>query len=497
MAFIGETFKNFGETTSIGVCQDRKYNRHYAFVAYNTEEDAKSAYDQMNNEQVPGSEEKLYVNFAKSKRQFKEEQLQKFVQQPTNLYIKWLREEVSEEEIRIAFEQFGQTTSICVRGRDNDKTDTNLSNGMLKFAFVNFMHSEDAKQALTNGKNNELIKGLLHDEWYKNKQEFLYYAQNKSNRTSYLKAKRKKKNALQSFQHMTALIREQIKHNPQIQKQLQKFLQQQQIGQGAMGGMGAFPGMGNMQDMVAQMGGMPGMSTMAGMGGMPNSSRGSGDFNKRGSFGSMSGSGNNFGGRGGRDNMQRGGRGGSGSGRRMDNNNGFNPMAMPSLLNPALMSGMNRGQMPMGMMGMGNPSALTGMNPGMHGMGGMPNMTPMPGQGGRMGGMGANQQQGNAGPRLHKTPSTDGQNYGSDRTRFMGGNNPNSMVVRDYNWVKNNEEEFDRLSAQEKKYILGNTLYPKIEELVQDENLVPKVTGMLVDLEILPVIFFCEIKIGF
>jgi len=32
---------------------------------------------------------------------------------------------------------------------------------------------------------------------------------------------------------------------------------------------------------------------------------------------------------------------------------------------------------------------------------------------------------------------------------------------------------------------LGNTLYPKIKQLIQDESVVPKVTGMLVDLECL------------
>ena len=64
---------------------------------------------------------------------------------------------------------------------------------------------------------------------------------------------------------------------------------------------------------------------------------------------------------------------------------------------------------------------------------------------------------------------------------------PMQTVVRDYNWVKANEEEFDRLTPQEKKYILGNTLYPKIKDIVQDDALVPKVTGMLIDLEILQV----------
>ena len=87
--FLSEQFTVHGKTTSIAVCREKAHQRFYAFVAYEKEEDAQKAYNENNNETLPGSENKLYVNFAKSKRQFKLEQMQKFVQQPTNLYIKW------------------------------------------------------------------------------------------------------------------------------------------------------------------------------------------------------------------------------------------------------------------------------------------------------------------------------------------------------------------------------------------------------------------------
>jgi len=56
---------------------------------------------------------------------------------------------------------------------------------------------------------------------------------------------------------------------------------------------------------------------------------------------------------------------------------------------------------------------------------------------------------------------------------------------RDYEWLRANEEEFERLPQNDQKIILGNTLYPKIKQIVGDDNVVPKVTGMLVDLECL------------
>ncbi len=73
----------------------------------------------------------------------------------------------------------------------------------------------------------------------------------------------------------------------------------------------------------------------------------------------------------------------------------------------------------------------------------------------------------------------------------MGGMYPGqqgSPAVRDYEWLKNNEEEFMSLSPSDQKTILGNTLYPKISQLLNnDESMVPKVTGMLVDMDTLSV----------
>jgi len=251
-SFLNENFKTFGETISVGICKDRTHNKHYAFVAYNSEDDARNAHDQMNNEEIPGHDERLYVNFAKSKRQFKMEQMQKFIQQPTNLYIKWLRADITEEEIKQAFESYGLVTSVCLReniikaipqtpttpGQQNTMMPANNLNLDLGFAFVNFASSADASNALTHGKNNEMIKSLLDCEWEKNpKQDFLFYAQNKINRLSYLKAKRKKKNTMISMSNMSMLFKT-LKSNPQMQKQISKILQQQ--------GMSGFvPGAGN------------------------------------------------------------------------------------------------------------------------------------------------------------------------------------------------------------------------------------------------------------
>lgn len=58
--------------------------------------------------------------------------------------------------------------------------------------------------------------------------------------------------------------------------------------------------------------------------------------------------------------------------------------------------------------------------------------------------------------------------------------------VKDLNWLRNNRRKFEELTGDEKRKILGNLMYYRIEELgtVQKE-LVPKITGMLIDLEVL------------
>jgi len=86
------------------------------------------------------------------------EQAQKFIQEPTNIYIKWLRSNVTEQEIQQAFAMFGNITSVCLTQnpvgalQSAPQTPTlpgqpQQQNVQLNFAFVNFLSAEEAKQA--------------------------------------------------------------------------------------------------------------------------------------------------------------------------------------------------------------------------------------------------------------------------------------------------------------------------------------------------------------
>jgi len=84
------------------------------------------------------------------------EQAQKFIQEPTNIYIKWLRSNVTELEIQQAFAMFGNITSVCLTQnpvqQSAPQTPT-LPNApqqqsvQLNFAFVNFLSADEAKAA--------------------------------------------------------------------------------------------------------------------------------------------------------------------------------------------------------------------------------------------------------------------------------------------------------------------------------------------------------------
>jgi len=62
---------------------------------------------------------------------------------------------------------------------------------------------------------------------------------------------------------------------------------------------------------------------------------------------------------------------------------------------------------------------------------------------------------------------------------------PMAAPVKDLDWLKNNLGIFEKLDQHEKKNILGNLMYPLVESNVTNPEHVPKITGMLIDLEVL------------
>lgn len=201
--FIEKEFGRFGKITSKAVANDPKVGKHYAFVAYGTPEEAKEAINALNGYEFSGESTRLFVDFAQSKDQRRKLLREKHAQtkNETNLFIKSLSADVTEDKLKAAFEKYGPVTSVCVRSHELAKTGPtgNPDKKVLKFGFVNFLQTSHATDALTKGKTDPEVKSLIDPSHYSNV-DFLYYAQPKSVRTQYLRMNMKTKKSAANFQ---------------------------------------------------------------------------------------------------------------------------------------------------------------------------------------------------------------------------------------------------------------------------------------------------------
>lgn len=135
-----DRFSVFGSILSCKVAQNETgASKGYGFVHFENEKVAQAAIDGVNNTKIGGKE--VYVGFFIPRKQ----RVQQVEQSWTNVYVKDIDPEVTEEEFKALFEQFGPVNSPLIKKRDG------VSAG---FGFVNFDKHEDAKAAVQalNGK---------------------------------------------------------------------------------------------------------------------------------------------------------------------------------------------------------------------------------------------------------------------------------------------------------------------------------------------------------
>lgn len=142
---LHDTFAAFGNILSCKVAQDENGNsKGYGFVHYETDEAASQAIKHVNGMLL--NEKKVYVghHIAKKDRQSKFEEMKANF---TNVYVKNISPEVTEDDFRVLFEKFGDVTSSSL-ARDQD--------GKVRgFGFVNFTTHTAASKAVDelNGKD--------------------------------------------------------------------------------------------------------------------------------------------------------------------------------------------------------------------------------------------------------------------------------------------------------------------------------------------------------
>ncbi|KAF0521264.1 polyadenylate binding protein [Gigaspora margarita] len=163
---LHDTFSAFGNILSCKVAMEDGSSKGYGFVHYETAEAAENAIKQVNGMLL--NDKKVYVghHIPKKERQSKLEEIKaKF----TNIYVKNLDTEVTEEEFRNLFQSFGKITSAVIASDEAGN-----SKG---FGFVNYENHEEAARAVND----------LHDTELKGKKLFVARAQKKHEREEELR----------------------------------------------------------------------------------------------------------------------------------------------------------------------------------------------------------------------------------------------------------------------------------------------------------------------
>lgn len=164
---LHDTFAAFGPILSCKVAQDETGgSKGYGFVHYDTGEAANNAIKHVNGMLL--NEKKVFVghHIPKKDRMSKFEEMKANF---TNVYVKNVPQDVSDQEFRDLFEKFGDITSASL-ARDEEGKNRG-------FGFVNYINHEDASVAVEK----------LHDEDFKGQKLYVGRAQKKHEREEELR----------------------------------------------------------------------------------------------------------------------------------------------------------------------------------------------------------------------------------------------------------------------------------------------------------------------
>ncbi|KAG1756703.1 uncharacterized protein EDB91DRAFT_1325663 [Suillus paluster] len=164
---LHDTFAAFGNVLSCKVATDEHgRSKGYGFVHYETAEAADTAIKAVNGMLL--NDKKVYVGHHISRKE-RQSKLDEMKAQFTNLYIKNLDLEVTQEEFEELFNRYGNVTSAVIQVDDEGR-----SKG---FGFVNYETHDEAQRAVDN----------LHDIELNGKKLFVSRAQKKAEREEELR----------------------------------------------------------------------------------------------------------------------------------------------------------------------------------------------------------------------------------------------------------------------------------------------------------------------
>uniref|UniRef100_A0A5B7BD69 Polyadenylate-binding protein n=1 Tax=Davidia involucrata TaxID=16924 RepID=A0A5B7BD69_DAVIN len=133
-ARLQDIFCKFGTILSCKVAEENGKSKGFGFVQFDLEDSAMAALDAVHGTMLEGK--KLYVSKFVKKSERKDAQEAKY----TNLYVKNLCEDVTEDLLRDKFSEFGKVCNVMIMKDAEGK-----SRG---FGFVDFESHEEAKKAV-------------------------------------------------------------------------------------------------------------------------------------------------------------------------------------------------------------------------------------------------------------------------------------------------------------------------------------------------------------
>lgn len=164
---LHDTFAAFGNVLSCKVATDEHgRSKGYGFVHYETNEAADNAIKAVNGMLL--NDKKVYVGHHISRKE-RQSKIEEMKAQYTNLYVKNLDPETSQEEFEKLFGEFGNVTSAIIQIDEDGR-----SKG---FGFVNFETHDEAQLAVD----------ALHDKEINGRKLFVSRAQKKAEREEELR----------------------------------------------------------------------------------------------------------------------------------------------------------------------------------------------------------------------------------------------------------------------------------------------------------------------
>ncbi|KAG7280723.1 hypothetical protein CRUP_004523, partial [Coryphaenoides rupestris] len=130
-----DTFSAFGNILSCKVVCDENGSKGYAFVHFETQDAADRAIEKMNGMLL--NDRKVFVGRFKSRKE-REAELGAKAKEFTNVYIKNFGDEMTDDQLKVLFDQYGKTLSVKVMTDSTGK-----SRG---FGFVSYEKHEDANK---------------------------------------------------------------------------------------------------------------------------------------------------------------------------------------------------------------------------------------------------------------------------------------------------------------------------------------------------------------